>query len=255
MVRKNTTTTTTTGTKAAAAVVGHPGITQATRPPGAKKDERPIVVQELRRRLLVLPVRGTSPLIVHAWDEKAKQQMRDKQQGRASPGKKAPKNPQELIEGCKYKDKKGRDCVPAVAFKNAIVTAARYADGIQMTFLRGAIFVKGTTTDARGNDLIPLTYESITNREDMVRVGQGTADMRYRPQYNDWSVDLPIEFDEAVISAEIVVNLVRRAGFSVGICEWRPERDGRFGQFDLADAATEGAPKRRATKRGARAAA
>lgn len=254
MARKNTTTT--TGTKATSAVTTTPAISQAAPTKTAKKDERPIVVQELRRRLLVLPVRGTSPLIVHAWDEKAKQQMRDKQQGRASPGKKAPKNPQELIEGCKYKDKKGRDCVPAVAFKNAIVTAARYADGIQMTFLRGAIFVKGTTTDARGNDLIPLTYESITNREDMVRVGQGTADMRYRPQYNDWSVDLPIEFDEAVISAEIVVNLVRRAGFSVGICEWRPERDGRFGQFDLADAATaEGAPKRRAAKRGARAAA
>lgn len=209
---------------------------QAGRGKAAPSSKDTILLRPLQRRLLTLHIRGTTPLIVHAWDEKAKGMMRAKQQGHASAtDPKAPKDPRALIEGCKYLDVKKRDCVPAVSFKNAIVAAARFTEGLPMTFLRGALFVRGDTRDANGVDLLTLSYSSITSREDMVRVGQGTADMRYRPQYNDWSVDLPIEFDESVVSADIVANLVRRAGFSVGIGEWRPECDGTNGQFDIAD--------------------
>lgn len=94
-----------------------------------------------------------------------------------------------------------------------------------MTVIRGALFVEG--------DLLPLKFKSCNMREDMVRVGMGTADLRYRPEYTDWSVDLTIEYNSNVLQAEQVLNLIRLAGFSVGICEWRPEKNGDFGRFDI----------------------
>ena len=171
---------------------------------------------------------GTSPLIVHAWSVKAKEQMRMKQQKLAKTAKEA-KDPEADFHGAKYIDAQGRDCVPALAFKNAIVSAARFSEDMKMTVLRGAIFVVG--------DLLPIDYESCVMREDTVRVGMGTADLRYRPEYTGWSIDLPIEFNSSVISASQVMNLIKLAGFAVGICEWRPERDGQHGRFDIAEAA------------------
>jgi hypothetical protein len=32
-------------------------------------------------------------------------------------------------------------------------------------------------------------------REDMVRIGMGTADIRYRGEFPEWSVDVPLRFN------------------------------------------------------------
>jgi hypothetical protein len=136
------------------------------------------------------------------------------------------KDPVADFKGAKYLNAKGKDCVPAIAFKSAIVSAARYADDMKMTVLRGALFVEG--------DMIPITFDDCVMREDMVRVGMGTADMRYRPEYQGWKCQLVISYNSSMMSLAQIVNLVKLAGFSVGICEWRPEKDGQFGRFDVA---------------------
>jgi hypothetical protein len=185
-------------------------------------------IPALTTRKLKLRLRGITPLITHAWSEKAKKEMRDKQMGVARM-KKEPKNPEAEFQGARYLDSKGRDCVKGDGIKNAIVSAARMVDDLKMTFLRNALFVEG--------DLIPIHHDAKkpTMREDMVRVGQGTADLRYRPEYNNWYVDVVISFNANALTVGQVVNLVRMAGFSVGIHEWRPERKGNFGRFDVED--------------------
>lgn len=191
-----------------------------------------IEIPALNISKIVLPIKGTSALMVHAWDEKSKEQMRSKQQKLAKMAKEA-KDPVACFKGAKYLDTNGRDCVPVLAFKNAIVSAARFASDMKMTTLRGALFVHGDTKNAKGEDLLTLSYESCVMREDMVRVGMGTADMRYRPEYHGWRVSLTVEFNKNVISSSQIVNLVNLAGFSIGICEWRPEKDGQHGRFDV----------------------
>ena len=213
------------------ATAATPKAPKATKAAAKGKTDVVLIARPDLRRIVVKVV-GTSPVIVHAWDEKAKAQMRDKQQGKAAQ-KKAPKNPKELIEGCKYRDVNGKDCLPALAFKSAIVSAARHVDGLPMTVLRGALFVGGQTSGPMGEDMLLLKFKNITEREDMVRVGMGTSDMRYRPQYNGWSVELPITYNAGVISAEQIINLVITAGFSVGVFEWRPEKNGQNGRFDV----------------------
>lgn len=193
--------------------------TEEKKPEAAKVELPTINVRRLAVRVV-----GKTPLITHAWSEKALKQMRDKQQKRAKMAKEA-KDPVAEFNGAKYLDSKGRDCVRAAFFKNAIVSACRYAEDLKMTVIRGALFVEG--------DLLPIQYKECVMREDTVRVGMGTADLRYRPEYQDWAVDMVLEYNANVLTSEQVLNLVRLAGFSVGICEWRPEKNGDFGRFDI----------------------
>jgi len=69
-------------------------------------------------------------------------------------------------------------------------------------------------------------------REDMVRVGMGTADIRYRAEYRDWSALLRIEFVPSIIDLESVVALVD-AGGTNGVGEWRPEKSGSYGTYEV----------------------
>ena len=174
-----------------------------------------LAIDGLRLRLI-----GTSPLIVHKWSEKAKKQMLDKQMKRGSQGKAAKDPDQDYRESLYIRDD-GTYGFPAVAFKAAAVRAGTYCE-MKMVFLRGAFHVEG--------DLVHVEGEP-QRREDMVRVGMGTADIRYRPEFPKWATELDVSYNSRALAAEQIVNLFEIAGFAVGVGEWRPEKDGQFGRF------------------------
>lgn len=178
----------------------------------------PIEIKTYQLRIV-----GDSPLIVHAWSQKAKQEMLDKQMGKAR-GKKEPKDPQADYEGAFYRLPDGKPGFPTIAFKSAAVNAARQVEGLTMTFLRGAFHTVG--------ELVAIEGEPIM-REDMVRVGQGTADLRYRPEFAAWAVNLIVRLNTRALTLEQLLHLFNQAGFSAGVGEWRPEKDGRNGMFHV----------------------
>jgi hypothetical protein len=179
-----------------------------------------LAVEGLRLRLT-----GTSALIVHKWSEKAKKQMLDKQMKRSSQGKAAKDPDQDYRESLYIRDD-GSYGFPAVAFKAAAVRAGTYCD-MKMVFLRGAFHVEG--------DLVLIEGQP-ERREDMVRVGMGTADIRYRPMFPKWATELEISYNSRALSAEQIIQLFEIAGFAVGVGEWRPEKDGQFGRFRVETA-------------------
>ncbi len=174
-------------------------------------------------RVIQLGIAGTSPLICHQWSEKAKKQMLDKQTKQAKNGRET-KDPDQDYEDSLYLHPEGGYGFPAVAFKAAAVRAGTYAD-MKMTFLRGAFHVIGELARIEG------TPEP---REDMVRVNNGAPDIRYRGMFPTWHTTLTIRYNARAISAEQILNLFQVAGFSVGVGEWRPERNGSFGTFEVA---------------------
>lgn len=188
----------------------------------ARSDTEEIKLAGLSIDRIRLRLVGTSPLIVHKWSEKAKKQMLDKQMKRASQGK-AAKDPEQDYRESLYIRDDGSYGFPAVAFKAAAVRAGTYCD-MKMVFLRGAFHVEG--------DLVHIEGEPEA-REDMVRVGQGTADIRYRPQFPKWATEVAITYNSRALAAEQIVNLFEIAGFAVGVGEWRPEKDGQFGRFQV----------------------
>lgn len=171
----------------------------------------------------VFRIVGDSELIIHAWSEKAKRQMEIAQGGGARP-KKEPKNPQEDYEGAFYRLDDGTPAIRSISFKAAAVGASRQVEGLTMTYLRGAFHTVGELVAIEG---VPYM------RTDMVRVGMGTADIRYRPGFPEWAVNLVVRVNSRAITLEQLIHLFNQAGFSSGVGEWRPEKDGLCGMFHV----------------------
>lgn len=220
----------------------------------AKKTEiveiRPLEIKQTKIRIV-----GDTPLIVHAWSEKAKRMMLEAQQGKKQGKKKAVRSPLDdfvqaaywLTTKPEYPDGADDDIITA-AFDAAIEAGARFGFPVtaikqatqaaayrlnwtknQMA-MRGALFF---ASDDQG--LVEVVSDTPVMREDMVRIGNGAADLRYRPQFNNWHIDLDVQYNEQCgISWENMLNSINAAGFMVGLGEWRPEKDGDFGRFHVA---------------------
>ena len=82
-------------------------------------------------------------------------------------------------------------------------------------------------------ELVEIVGEP-TMREDMVRVGMGVADLRYRGEFKKWQCKIPLRYNANVLSLEQILNIFDTAGFSTGVGEWRPQKNGDYGMFHVA---------------------
>lgn len=202
---------------------------------------------------------GDTPLIVHAWDEKAKRMMLEKQMGKAAKTKHEVKVPTNDFINSLYwlteKPQNGIDDADAQAnfdaairngarfgfslggIKQSFITgAARGGLDVKMTELRGAFFLEGDT-DASNFDFAEIVGPAPVMREDMVKVGgmSKTADIRYRGEFQQWEIPLKMRINKnGKYSIEQLLNCVTMGGFVTGIGEWRPERDGQYGMYSLS---------------------
>lgn len=197
-------------------------------------------------RFLTVEVIGDSPLIVHKWSEKAKKEMLGKQMKQATNGKSAkdpemdfyeslywlndmPENPEKKDYEKALKTGKARFGFPSIAFKACAVDAA-YQQGViaKKTGARGAFHLDDEFVEIEGTPRM---------REDMVMIGamSKVADIRYRGEFPTWRAKLNIKYNAKSISPEQILNMLNVGGFSNGIGEWRPSRDGLFGRFHVAE--------------------
>jgi hypothetical protein len=56
--------------------------------------------------------------------------------------------------------------------------------------------------------------------------------MRYRPMFKEWVLEFHIEFEDEIPS-DVVKEALEIAGKYVGIGDWRPEKKGKFGKFQV----------------------
>lgn len=211
---------------------------------------RPIQIQKVTLRLV-----GDTPLIMHAWSEKAKRMMLEAQMGKAKGKKKEAKSPADdfirsmyWLDGMpEYADSASEEekmqafmasiesgarfGFPVTAFKQAAISAAyRMGWAKDKVSLRGAFFIDGDE-----NGMIEIHSDAPKMREDMVKVGMGTADIRYRGEFDNWSADLTVSFNvNGNYSLENIVNIINAGGYICGVGEWRPEKDGQYGMFHIA---------------------
>jgi hypothetical protein len=188
-----------------------------------------VEVVEFRIKEVHIPIKSISPLIVHAWCEKSKKMITDKQSGKAKSSKHEIRDPQDDYHQAKHISPQGWEGFPAAGFKAAMIRGAKMI-GLVMKDTQTGFFIKA---DCEETQLIRVHGES-RMRTDMVRVGMGSADIRYRPEYPEWKAVLRIEFNEGVVSTDQIFQLVKAAGYGCGIGEMRPEK-GKFsyGRFDL----------------------
>ena len=204
---------------------------------------RPIEIKKMNLRLV-----GDTPLIMHAWSEKAKRMMLDAQMGKAKGKKKEYKNPvedfinsmywltpmpTEMTEEAFYEaiQNGAKFGFPVTAFKQAAISAAyRMGWAKDKVSLRGAFFI-----DSDENGMIEIHSDVPQMREDMVKVGMGTADIRYRGEFRNWYADITVSYNtNGSYSLENIVNIINAGGYVCGVGEWRPEKDGQNGMFHVA---------------------
>lgn len=187
-----------------------------------------VTIPAMRLATMELTITGTTPLICHNFDEKSIRQIEDTQQHKAK-HKKAAKDPEDCFKRSLYPlpGKTGQYGVPAIWFKKAAVASAQFADGIRKGYAQGSFHVVG--------DILPVVGDKPTMRRDMVRVGGMTkvADVRYRGEFKRWSVKLTIKYNAAALTPEQIAHLFNIAGFANGVGEWRPQKGGQFGMFEV----------------------
>ena len=225
----------------------------------ATKTTELVEIRPMELATVEVQIKGTSPLIVHAWDSKAKQMMLDKQMKKATTTKEA-KNPvsdfinsmywltpmpEQMTVGAFSKAIEGgaRFGFPVTAFKQATISGA-YRRGYvkDKMSLRGAFFIKSdadmvyTRDGGSSMDMIEIVSDPPIIREDMVKVGMGTADIRYRGEFRNWTATLKIVYDtNGQFSFEQLVSFINVGGWVCGVGEWRPERDGQYGMYQVTN--------------------
>lgn len=172
-----------------------------------------------------------SPLVIHAFSEKAKKEIRDKQQKKVKKAKEERK-PEEEFLAARYVDENGRECLPITAIKKSLISAASAFDDLTKVGLRQALFVD--SLDVPGASLCPILALDGSHlvgvmREDAVTIGINTRGLTYRPEYKGWMARLRIEYNPRLVSREQLFALIDQAGWGVGICEGRPEKSSALG--------------------------
>lgn len=204
---------------------------------------RPIDIRKVSIRIV-----GDTPLIMHAWSEKAKREMLEKQMKVTKTKAREAKNPvEDFIRSMYWLTEMPEDMTeagfekaiasgarfgfPVTAFKQAAISAAyRMGWTKDKMSMRGAFFIDG---DA--NQMLEIKGNTPVMREDMVKVGMGTADIRYRGEFRNWYADMVISYNaNGQYTIEQIINVINAGGYVCGVGEWRPERDGQYGMFRVA---------------------
>lgn len=209
--------------------------------PEALDDIRGLSIPRPKIQSAVLSLKGISPLIMHKWSAKAIAMLEGSQTGKAKAQKEARRPVEEAYEGAyivpgmedKDDGEFGKFYFPAPAFKHAFLYGVAQTSDVRQfpkTKAAGWVFV----------DADPIiAAEQIRMRTDTGRIGQGTATMIYRLQFDDWTADLPVSYNANAISLEQVVALFDLGGTG-GVGEWRPtspkNKSGDFGRFVVTGA-------------------
>lgn len=214
----------------------------------ATKNVELIEIKPIEVKKTTIRVVGDTPLIMHAWSEKAKREMLEKQMKKTKSSAREAKNPVEDFirsmywlspiptemseDGFEEAIANGaRFGFPVTAFKQAAISAAyRMGWSKDKMSMRGAFFIDGDE-----NQMIEIHSEVPIMREDMVKVGMGVADIRFRGEFRNWYADMTISYNtNGQYTLEQIINIINAGGYVCGVGEWRPERDGQYGMFHVA---------------------
>lgn len=174
--------------------------------------------------VIKLRIIGASPLVVCKFSAKARQQIKETQAAgsqKKKGGAREGKDHEAAYNAARHIAEDGWDGIHAGAFRNAMIDACRLV-GYKMTLAKMGVFIEADGIDA--DEGVPLVriHGKPRQHEAMGRNATGGADLRIRPMYWPWEMELKVKFDAEMFKASDVVNLLSRAGQQVGIGEGRP---------------------------------
>ena len=192
--------------------------------------EQKFVINPPNFNLVKLQVEGLTPLIQNKMKEALIKEMEEVRSGKANKvnAKRTAIDPKKEYLKSAYTQDDGTFGFPASAFKQCAVRAGK-ALGLAMTDARTLFFVLPNAPDG---ECVSIKSKKPVLRKDPVNVKTG-KDLRFRPEFRNWSAELLVKYDADRVTIEQIANLLNHGGQTVGVGEWRPERNGTFGMFTV----------------------
>lgn len=204
-----------------------------------KETEKEITLQPIQIKEVEITIIGKTPLIVNNFNEKSKRQILDAQMKK--PKDKEPRNPIEDGMRALYWLTPMPEEFTEESFEKALKEGARFgfpAKGIKASIVSGAYRNKMTPDKVSlqgafliSEELIEIKYEKLNIREDYVRIARGGTDVRFRPEFKNWSMTFKMQYNENAYSLEQILNFINIGGFSCGLGEMRVEKGDNYGSY------------------------
>ena len=136
-----------------------------------------------------------------------------------------------------YLNGDGQLYVPAVSFRNAIMSAGVGKKIGKQTAWKMiscgcfAIETQCVLVNVKTNKAL-TTYTNVNQAR--VVIPKGGAVIRCRGEVANWKTKLALEIDDDFITPPQVLELFTLAGRMIGVMDWRPEKKGIYGRFSVA---------------------
>ncbi len=131
--------------------------------------------------------------------------------------------------GSIYADKDGDVILPAEMFYSCVWNGAKLNKNGQM--IKRGVFINEDSKMKHSNDKLSID-EMFANGDNVdirsVKVGQARV-MRTRPIIHDWSANFTVQYDENVITDDILKESITNAGALCGVGDYRPT----YGRFSV----------------------
>lgn len=156
--------------------------------------------------------------------------------GEQTIGKKAIPKPEEAAKSSRYLLPDGTLYVPAIAVRNCLLTATK---GIlvnrksAMPFISGGILMRDEAFPLYRHGQ-PLTQYSMDVRRAVIQ-RQGITRVRARIEL-PWELDCIFDYNRDIVDIGIIETIAKKAGQTVGILDYRVEKKGWFGRFEVVSA-------------------
>lgn len=145
-------------------------------------------------------------------------------------------DPAEEAEAAAYRNEDGNLALPGVQFRSSVVNASTIFKA-----QKGRGSLKGAIAHIQvDEELVPLKtlngkwikeYEIDTRRAVVQRQGI----LRWRPRIFPYRASFTVLYDTALIKDEIIKEVLSDAGNRIGVGDYRPQKGGWFGRFQVID--------------------
>jgi hypothetical protein len=186
----------------------------------------------LEYQTVTVALRGTRPLIMNAFSDRAKQSLLISQR-RLTAAERAGTPKHDVL--AEFRDsvyladeeEEGPTAIvmPSGAFKSALMTAALDLPGTYKARVGRLVMLPGDWVPIWG---IPELRMDVVRSADMKR----TPDVRTRAVFRRWATELTLHYATPLLTLDDVARLLHAAGMTVGVGDFRPEKGkGTYGQF------------------------
>jgi len=151
--------------------------------------------------------------------------------------------PEEDVKSTRYLLPDGNFCVPAVAVRASLLNGAigiKFGKRSAISIMSAAIELADPEfpmVDENKEQILGTNYSIDIRR--VVVVKAGIARVRARIEL-PWNVQCSFSYEPEWLSVEQIVTIANRAGRIAGLLDYRPNKKGWFGKYQIVEDSIEG---------------